>query len=864
MTPDTPLSVEQPQSLERSRQATLAALVQVDDNSIRQLTRLSLPEIQSVQQEIANVFPAGNLPAFVLSGLLKLKGRRPNPERMRQDITTLLHGASLIPEGLYGVFVAGPAVALYAYQKLLQLAGIMDPDSAFPQGAWQFYLQFSLREDSARHANETVGFQRALPPSADPATTAAAWVCAGLEILYRYDDLLAADWTERAALRLLTEEATEAGVAGLAPFAGLVRDWKQVCPYHRPPGAPDYILHRQATFRHFLQERLGALPRGAQDRFTQRYRVRLADELPDYQEQLTLLASLEPDRYQEYRQPVPLWKAAIAFVWKGQTYLLSACQHDEQGAPLCYPAHSEAASPFSLRVTADEKLYDPAGQPLLADRAGQVWHQDSGRLVGSLHPPAPDIVLGYLTAILSSSPLSSPLSSDEGTPSTLDLLLAESPRHLQQQLRGKLPAAAQAELAALRCAPIIVNWDRHPYGLPLAYIRRGRRGIGDHALTLFRTERSIVFDQSHIFFDGVWGLAVAEIFTDSALHWYHRLADMAPAPQTSSPVPLTLSSTPAMEALAQPHRGRSEVAVESMAVDTHRLFRLRRWLQERGVQLTVNDLLLLYRSLYAAWYRSSVPLQQALDAFSSRATSPEAKAAYQAIETTLARTREANPVLLIPMDASHVSPKERVFPTSFSNPLTEIPDLFKVTQERHQAYHGHSDLAHWSAFDHARRELMAYLAAFGEVLDALKALTMRGESFNSATLRLLAHLPASLQHLLDQVPQRISVLNEIIKGSEVFSNVGRVAPGTSLTRFISAKDDGQTKELIWGVLTDDQGRMCVTLRDFRPFVPQLLALGEGDLATLLAQDYLDGYVRGLNAFVAELSTLIALKGPFGS
>jgi hypothetical protein len=158
---------------------------------------------------------------------------------------------------------------------------------------------------------------------------------------------------------------------------------------------------------------------------------------------------------------------------------------------------------------------------------------------------------------------------------------------------------------------------------------------------------------------------------------------------------------------------------------------------------------------------------------------------------------------------------------------------------------------------------LAYLAAFGEVLDALKALTMRGESFNTATIRLLAHLPASLQHLLDQVPQRISVLNEIIKGSEVFSNVGRVAPGTSLTRFISAKDDGQTKELIWGILTDDQGRMCITLRDFRPFVPLLLALGEGDLANLLAQDYLDGYVRGLNSFVAELSTLITLKGPFG-
>ena len=136
---------------------------------------------------------------------------------------------------------------------------------------------------------------------------------------------------------------------------------------------------------------------------------------------------------------------------------------------------------------------------------------------------------------------------------------------------------------------------------------------------------------------------------------------------------------------------------------------------------------------------------------------------------------------------------------------------------------------------------------------------MRGESFNTATIRLLAHLPSSMQHLLDQIPQRIGVLNEIVKGNEVFSNVGRVAPGTSLTRFMSAKDDGQTKELIWGILTDDQEHMHISLRDFRPFMPGLLALGESELANCLAQDYLDGYVNGLNRFVIELSTIITLK-----
>ena len=113
--------------------------------------------------------------------------------------------------------------------------------------------------------------------------------------------------------------------------------------------------------------------------------------------------------------------------------------------------------------------------------------------------------------------------------------------------------------------------------------------------------------------------------------------------------------------------------------------------------------------------------------------------------------------------------------------------------------------------------------------------------------------------LLDQVPQRIGVLNEIIKGNEVFSNVGRVAPGSTITRFISAKDDGETKELIWGVITDDQGRMHVSLRDFRPFVPQLLALNEDGLANILAQDYLMTYVRGFNRFVLDLGDVIAAR-----
>jgi hypothetical protein len=57
--------------------------------------------------------------------------------------------------------------------------------------------------------------------------------------------------------------------------------------------------------------------------------------------------------------------------------------------------------------------------------------------------------------------------------------------------------------------------------------------------------------------------------------------------------------------------------------------------------------------------------------------------------------------------------------------------------------------------------------------------------------------------------------------------------------------------------------MHISLRDFRPFVSQLVALGETELADLLARDYLESYVQGLNRYVAELSTLITLKEPQG-
>ncbi len=850
MLADTKPSPSRRERLSEPQQATLAALLKVDDTTILELSKLTLPEIQAIKEEIARIFPAGNLPAFLLSGLIKLKGRRVSTDQVTRDLTALLRGVDLIPQGLYGALIAGPAAAIHIYQKVLRLAG-KDVDSAFPEGTWQFYLQFGLREDTARHANETVGFQKALSSEQQyPIQMAAAWVCAALELLYRYDDLLLTDWTERVMLRLLVEEAMEAGIADQPPFFTLERDWYRRCPYRRPKDSADYVSHRQAVFQQFMEEMLPALPGKAQGCFRQRYQARLTDELPAYQQQMTLLAALKPNRYQEGREFIPLWRATVAFIWQERTYLTLACRQNEQGSPLCYPPRPEDAAPVPLYLHPEKGLCDGSGQPLQTDHNGRVYYRD-GRLLGVLRPPAPEMVLSWVAGILAAQ--------NPGPAPDLDLLLAETPRSLQPKLREKLPAATQAELAALRRAPIVVNWDRRPRELPLAYVRRGRRSIGDHALTVFRTDRSFVFDQSHIFFDGMWGMAVAEVMTDSAVHWYRRLVGRNFTPQAPPPQPLALKGSPKAEAALQSHRKPGEVTAESDDVDMRSLARLRKWLGQRGVRLTVNDLLLLYRFFHAASYEPSPQVRQALRTFSSRAKSPQAQAALEAIKMTLTRLRETNPALLIPMSASNVAPRERVFPTTFRNPLVDIRGKFIAAREGLQACSDQSG-PQWAAFDRARRELLAYLQAFGQVLDALKAVTMRGESFNTATIRMLAHLPPSMQNLMDGIPQRVGALNEIIKGSEVFSNVGRVAPGSTITRFISAKDDGETKELIWGVITDDENRMHVSLRDFRPFIPQLLALNEGELANMLAQDYLMTYVRGFNRFILDLGDIVAARG----
>ena len=129
---------------------------------VRDLSRLSLPEIEAITNLVSQVIPAGNVPGAILSGLARLSGHRPPPKTIKRDIDLLFRGVEqVLDKAVYAAFFAGPAAVIWGYQNLLKLAG-KDPDDSFPEGTWQFYVDYALREDTARHANETHGFDTML------------------------------------------------------------------------------------------------------------------------------------------------------------------------------------------------------------------------------------------------------------------------------------------------------------------------------------------------------------------------------------------------------------------------------------------------------------------------------------------------------------------------------------------------------------------------------------------------------------------------------------------------------------------------------------------------------------------------------
>jgi hypothetical protein len=412
----------------------------------------------------------------------------------------------------------------------------------------------------------------------------------------------------------------------------------------------------------------------------------------------------------------------------------------------------------------------------------------------------------------------------------------------------------------LRQAPILINGDQRPEHLPISEIRQGERGIGDHALTIFDTGKSFVFDQSHIFFDGGWGAGLAEILTREAIGWAFQLhkdksQEKAFTVIESTRFPITSREKKLIEQAPKISFG---VSVESDAIQLNRILTLRKIFKRRSdlLNLTVNDLLVIYRVFHALSYCLGPELEAELRELA--ANRDQEKIVRETLES-IGTSSSISPAILIPIDATLKSPKERVYPIVFEIPLNEL-DLVGLHQQTLQALDEYESSTGeqtkaYDRFDSFQREYLATLASLGEVLTRAKKIGAFGESASVETIKLLAHMPTPVQRLLDHIPNRFDVLNDMIKGREIFSNIGAVVTGSSLTRFATAKDDNEKKTLGWSVVTDADGVMRITLRDFRPHVDSLKKLGLKEMAEKLAQDYLDKYVTGLNEYAGQLARI---------
>lgn len=769
---------------------------------VQDISSLPLPEIDYMVNQVAKVTPAGNVPAMILNGLIRIPTKQLSKKSIRQDINLLFRGVqqTLQDGAVYTAFFAGPAAVLLAYQSLLKLAG-KDVDKAFPEGTWQFYVEYALRDDPARHANETHGFDTTLKQhgiTLNIIDRITAWAMASIYILHQYENLVANEWRERVYTYILREVTRPLPQA--SKYEKLYRQWELQRPYARGADVDpqdDYPAYRRKKFDQFIETALQNLPPAVRRQWTEKVKEAKEQQLSAYQQQMSLRVYLEAEAYGEQRIPIPLENLHVGVIHNGRYYLIPACQ------------------------------------------------------TGSDKTPSAATIRGYVASILARP---------ADHPPTQLTPLAELKRTALVELWDSLSEPLRKDLALLRLAPIWLNFDRRPADLPLAEIRNAERGIGDHPLTIFDTGRTFVFDQSHILFDGAWGAALAEVMTNEAMAWAVYLNTLPPAtPSKQRPYSPALPISPAeLQKFYQAPTITPSVTAESSEIDLRNVLRLRQLFKRRSdlLGLTVNDLLVLYRAIHAHTYRPEEELEQTLKKLvNDRQTSVAAKAALSAIQEGYGET----PAILIPIDASQRSPRDRLYPLTFQVPLDEL-NLVELHQQTYSALHHYEQTRQetdYQTFHEGLKQYLGVLAAFGQVSNRAKEVANEGKSDAVSTIKLLAHMPKGLQNLLNGIPDRFDVLNDIIKGREVFSNVGAVVPSSTLSRFITAKDDNEKKTLCWGVLTDAQNQMHISLRDFRPHVGLLKQAQHLELAQQITTEYLSAYVNGFNTFVRELRQMVS-------
>ena len=405
------------------------------------------------------------------------------------------------------------AVTFEAFQRIrFSLKGL---SRKHPISMWDDYLHWGLREDLGNFTNETKGYHQERPEEATSLDDLTAWVMAVMQFVWTYSELLGVIWDEWTLLRLVMEEAQEAELDG---FSQLDRQWESQRPYKAPLNGT-YADMRREKFDEFYSQALENLPANLQEDVARKYETLSASKRAAFQEQMSVLARVEPNRFRDEKKPIMLWDAHIALVVGGRYHLISLVERDANGAPVAYGIDG---SKWALEIR-EGYAVGKKGERLRLE-GDQLLRVRDDKKVGWLDMPSVAWVKWQSRQILGNTDPDDPYVD----PSSVDVLLAETPRRAQKGLRKLLATQTQRALENLAYVPVIINWDEQSSERNLAEIRRTNRGIGDHALTIIRTEGTIVFDLSHLFFDGTWSLAVAEVMTNLAIEWCRRIVHITP------------------------------------------------------------------------------------------------------------------------------------------------------------------------------------------------------------------------------------------------------------------------------------------------------------------------------------------------
>ncbi|MCP5079402.1 MAG: hypothetical protein GY951_15270, partial [Psychromonas sp.] len=160
-----------------------------------------------------------------------------------------------------------------------------------------------------------------------------------------------------------------------------------------------------------------------------------------------------------------------------------------------------------------------------------------------------------------------------------------------------------------------------------------------------------------------------------------------------------------------------EVSVENSNINLPDLSKLCKSLPKRypDLKLTVNDVLILYRCHFGHEYQSSTKLEDALFELRTQ-TSLETQAVADLIDDTIANIQAKNPSIVIPMEAKSTQPRERLYPTTFRNPFTELWSTYQTALATLNKYDQNQTQEDWVNFSEARRLLLIQLNYFGQLL----------------------------------------------------------------------------------------------------------------------------------------------------